>query len=164
MKKLALLFTAAILIISGCSKTDDLPVENMQSHQLKSGDTRTVNSYWNPEAPESYFPLECGGELVDWLEPYDGSIECHMRIHYKNGKEDWIQINAKGSAKSIWTGEVYQINELNKIYLDENEELEDFIAHTHARGENGNNIILVTRIIDFFNFEFEIVKAVCTNQ
>ena len=46
-------------------------------------------------------------------------------------------ISIKGYAKSKWTGEIYHMNELNKIYLDENEELEDFIVHTHARGENG---------------------------
>ena len=164
MKKLALLFTAAILIISGCSKTDDLLDENMPGKQLKSADTRTVNSYFNPSAPDAYFPLECDGVEVDWLEPYDGSIKAHIKTHYQKGKMKWMQINVKGSAKSKYTGEIYKINELNKLYFNENEELIDFHVRTHASGDHGNNIIIFTRVIDFHKFIFEIEKAICTEK
>ena len=68
MKKIALLFTAFILIFSGCEKTDDLTDQQMPDRQLKSGDNKTINSYFSPNAMDYFTPIICEGEVVDFLE------------------------------------------------------------------------------------------------
>ena len=163
MKTLSVLFLALILIFSGCSKSDDLPVQKIPEKQLKSQDTKTIHEYILPIAPDAYFPLECDGELVDWLEPYDGSIVGHLQLHTKDGKWVWMKIHVKGTAKSINTGEIFTINEINKMSFDEDEVLDGFTVKTHARGDQGKNIIIFTTIKDFYNFEFVITKANCVN-
>ena len=65
MKTLTILLLGVVLIIAGCSKTDDFPEGNMTDNQLKSSTNRSVKLFFTSGYS---LPVICDGETVDFLE------------------------------------------------------------------------------------------------
>ena len=162
MKTLTILLFGAILIFMGCSKTEDFPEGNMNDNQLKSADSRTINF----EMPPGYAtPIICNGEEIDYLEVGDDGIGgenlySHATAHIVNGQFVWAIVHTKGTLTSQSTGEIFKINETNKVTFDENEELEIMHCFTHAHGDKGTHVIMFFEV-DWVNLTFDLLKGIC---
>ncbi|WP_340113190.1 hypothetical protein [Maribellus mangrovi] len=163
MKTLTVLFLGVILILAGCSKTDDFPEGNMSDIQLKSADSRTINFELTDFLPVPYYTeVYCDGEVVDILEEYDpgSEITVHVTAHIIDGIFVWAVMHAEGTLTSKVTGEIFKVNDNTRITFDENGEVTSNIYHVHAKGDQG------THIMNFFELDFEaqtyvLTKSVC---
>jgi hypothetical protein len=162
MKTLNLLFFAILLFAVSCSKTDDFPEENNGNIQLKSADTRTMNFHFT--SGEWYSPLYCGDEFIDNLVGNDETLNGHGVVHFVDGKAKWAHVLVKGTVIRESTGEIFKINELNKLTFDENEDYLSHTCRTHAKGNMGTNVIMFYTIIDFDAGEIVMDKAICASN
>ena len=162
MKKIAFIILGTTLILLGCSKTDDLPVGIDEELQLKSADSRTVNYYW-PSAG-FYTPIYCDGVIIDYLYGNPETLHSHGVFHLVDDVAKWAHIMVKGTVIGELTGEVYKINELNKLVFDENEDIINFTCRTHAKGNMGTNVIMFFTILDFEAGDLDLEKAICTSK
>ncbi|WP_372950341.1 hypothetical protein [Mariniphaga sp.] len=164
MKTLVRLFfiMAVISLVAGCNKTDEFPEGNMTDNQLKSADSRTINF----EMPPGYAtPIICDGEEVDYLEVgEDGvggeNLYAHATAHIINGKFVWVIVHVKGTLTSQSTGEIFKINEINKVTFGENEEIATMFTRTHAKGNKGTHVIMFFEV-DWVNLTFMLTKGIC---
>jgi hypothetical protein len=159
MKKIAFIILTVTLIVLGCSKTDDLPVGNDEELQLKSADSRTVNYYWGSAG--FYTPVYCEGVIIDYLYGNPETLHSHGVYHLVDDVAKWANIIVKGTVKSESTGEIFKINEVNKLVFDENEDIISHTCRTHAKGDKGTNVIMFFTVIDFNAGEMVLEKAIC---
>jgi hypothetical protein len=162
MKTLTVLLFGIILIIAGCDKQNDFYLDNTSEPELKSANSRTINF----EMPPGYAtPIICDGEVVDYLEVgEDGvggeNLYAHATAHIIDGKFVWAIVHTKGTLTSQSTGEIFKINETNKVTFDENEEIASLLVRTHARGDKGTHVIMFFDV-DWENKIFLLLKSIC---
>lgn len=132
MKKIAFFILAASLIVLGCSKTDDFPVENDEEIQLKSADTKTVTSRTTGYGE---MPLTCDGVVIDYII---GSFDYHWVDHYKNGELQWTIYSSKGTVTSS-SGENFIVQDAGKFNKSSKG---PYLWHSNARGDKGTHLIL----------------------
>lgn len=159
MKTLTVLLLGVILIVAGCSKTDDFPEENLYENQLKSADNRSIKLFF---IGGYSLPVICDGETVDYLEAETGdeSIISHVTAHIADGKFVWGIVHTNGTLTSQLTGETFKINETDKITFNENEEVASIMSRAHARGDKGTHVIMFFEI-NFATWTFELLKGTC---
>jgi len=164
MKTLTILLLGVVLIIAGCSKTDEFPEGNMTDNQLKSANSRTINFDMQDMFPGwiYYAPLICDGDTVDILvEDVPGSeISVHVTAHIIDGKMVWAILHCKGTLTSEATGETFKVRDQTRVTFDENFELTSNIYHVHALGDKG------THVMNFFELDYEaqtfvLTKSIC---
>jgi len=162
MKKIVFLILALTLIFLGCTKNEDFPMGNDEELQLKSADSRTVNYYW-PSAG-FYTPVYCDGVIIDYLYGNPETLQSHGVYHLVDDVAKWANIIVKGTVKSESTGEVFKINEVNKLVFDENEDIINFTCRTHAKGNMGTNVIMFFTVVDLQAHEMVLEKAICASN
>ena len=167
MKALTFLLFAVILILAGCSKTDDFPEGNMTDNQLKSADSRTINFDVYEIYPDwvYYSELWCDGEIVDYLfEDVPGEeIKVHVTGHFIEDKLVWAVLHCKGTITSKVTGEKFKLVDQTKVKFDENLDLTSLNCHIHALGDKGSHIMNFIKL----NLEtqtFDPIKSICVGD
>ena len=162
MKTLTVLLFGVILIIAGCDKQNDPYLDKSSEPELKSAKSRTINF----EMPPGYAtPIICDGKEVDYLEVGDDGVGGenlygHATMHIVDGKFVWAIVHTKGTLKSQLTGEIFKINETNKVTFNENEEIASLLVRTHARGDKGTHVIMFFDV-DWENKDFVLLKSTC---
>jgi hypothetical protein len=152
MKTLRFLLVAAFLVmISGCTKTDEMSAADLALKSAENGNY-TEQFYWHPGpiydedgnfiGNEYWAPIICDGVEVDYLYGDGENLTVHAIIHYKNFKPVWGKFLVKGNLTSTLTGETFAIHEWN--FQDPPEE-EDGIyiirTRTNAIGDKGTHYI-----------------------
>lgn len=153
--KTAIMFgMMAFLILMGCSKADNESL-NANANQVKSAPQNgTVSYYWTG----GYFtPLICGGVEIDYLS---GNVDWHIRDHYKDGEIVWTIYNATGNLTSANTGEVFDINESDKVNVAAGE----YTFHSNIIGNQGSHYILSGTGLLYYPWTVTVEKAVCPAQ
>jgi len=131
-KTIYFILMGAFLILSGCSKSDDIiPEDNLLESQLKSANTNTIQDKWT--ITNYYTALICDGEVVDYVE---GSIDGHFRVHMKDGIPEFAIVNYSGILVS-GNGEVLTVKESLKI----NFETYVQTVRWNIKGDNGSHYI-----------------------
>ena len=156
MKKIAFIILAATLILMGCSKNDDFPEGNNDDLQLKSADSRTVNSRTTGYGE---MPLICEGEEI---EPIEGPFDSHWVDHYKNCELQWTIYSSRGTVTSS-SGENFIVQDAGKF---DKSKKGPYMWHSNARGDQGTHLIL-SGIVTFTVIDEDVVydidweKAMC---
>jgi len=165
MKTLTIFLLGVILVISGCSKSDEFPEGNMTDNELKSADSRTINFDMKDMFPGGYYDVQliCDGKIVDYLvEDAPGEeISAHATAHIIDGKFVWAIVHFKGTLISEATGETFKLVQQTKVTFGENFEQTSNIHHVHALGNQG------THVMNFFELDFDaqtfvLTKSVCS--
>ena len=170
MKTLIILLLGVVLIFAGCSKMDDLQDENSKDIQLKSADSRTINfemTELDPTWEYGDLALQCGGEIVDWLEedvPGKGII-VHTTAHIIDGKFVWAILHCRGTMTSKTTGEKFRILDQTRVTFNYDETSGNYDItsnhyHVHAVGDRGTHIINFI-VLDYEAQTFVLTKSVC---
>jgi len=79
----------------------------------------------------------CNGQWADYVEGY---VSWHVVDFYKDGHKYKIIEESKGELTSIFTGETFQIKELDKLW-NYGEGL-NWICHTYLKGDQGNHYMI----------------------
>jgi hypothetical protein len=160
---LKLLFLlAAVSMVIGCSKQDEVCDENCSDLQLKSAENRTIVSRYGPgEVPTFYCPIICDGEIVDFLMGNGSTITMWVREKYDDGKLMRMILNLSGSVTSQSTGITYTFTEKDKIYSNEEGTIVFFTGHDNVKGEQGTHFISIMIVLDFDAGIYDLVKAMC---
>jgi hypothetical protein len=79
----------------------------------------------------------CNGQWADYVE---GDVSWHMVDFYKNGRLYKIIEEARGVLTSAFSGETFQIKELDKLWNDG--EGTTWVCHTYLRGDQGNHYMI----------------------
>ena len=172
MKKLSLLLFAVIFVFAGCSKSDDILLDDNDNHQLKSADkgagyTEQFYFYPGPVYDEDgnllgndyWLPVICDGTEIDYLLGDGESLKVHVIIHYKNGEMVWGKYLVSGSLTSENTGETFAIHEANKFQFGA-DGLPYLLTHTNAIGDRGTHYVFSAKFI-YEDGSWEDVKAMC---
>ena len=141
-------------MVMGCSKSDDVSVVNLGKNQLKSA---SVNKSVSWDYSSGYYvDLVCDDVQVGFV--FGWPIEWHVIDHYKNGDLEWTLYNANGSLTNRHTGEVFKIQESDKLIWSQG----DYTFHANLIGNQGSHYILSGRF-DPVTFEVLVDRAVCPN-
>jgi hypothetical protein len=153
MKRIIYLSLVLFLIILGCSKSDDFPV-NPGEDQLKSAtDNGSVSWY---VSSGYYIDLVCNDVQVGYV--FGWPIEWHIIDHYENGELEWTMYKTNGSLTNRSTGEVFKIQESDKLIWSSG----DYTFHANLIGNQGSHYILSGHF-DPITFEVFVDKATCPN-
>ena len=106
---------------------------------------------------EYWAPLICNGVQVDEVW---GEITVHCIMHYKNGKLIWMIHKYSGSLTGQVSGEVFEIQETDKIDLNE----DTYTFHANIRGNQNNHYILSGTGLYVEPWTVYIDKANCPSQ
>jgi len=123
-----------------------------QQANAQGKDTKTVqgwftSGYWSP--------IYCGDIMVDELS--GGLLRVHYVVHYKDGYYKWETDQLKGEVTSELTGEVFQVNEVDKTYFTDHW----YVTWTyHLRGNLGTHYI-GTITYSYFTGEITVGKTFC---
>ncbi len=160
MKTLKILFLGIVLILSGCTKSDDFSVGSNNDLQLKSaenGSGYTEQFYFNPGpvydeqgnviGNDYWCPVICDGVEVDYLVGDGGGLSAHAIIHFKDGEMQWGKWLVQGSLTSELTGEKFIIHETNKGEFDKEEGFYYLLTHTNAIGDKGTHMLLSSKFL-----------------
>ena len=162
MKTISLFLLAFSLVILGCSKSDDFPVDSNDDVQLKSADNRSTRFTFNPIGEdEMYIDVSCDDEVVDVLIG-DGTLTAHGTAHWIDGNPVWSRVVVNGKLKSLQTEETFRIHCMDKMEFDENWNIIPgaHTSHCNIVGDNGTHLIGRFIIYSKLN-EFDIVKVMC---
>jgi hypothetical protein len=175
MKRVIYFSLVTILILMGCSKSDDLAV-NPNENQLKSATPdHTVPMYYSEAYPSGKLtpiPVMCDGIVIDHLE---GKLDAFCRMFgnyhpdYPKGtpgdlahfQSEWMIHNYSGTLTATsGSGEVFNVQGTKKMDMGEM----TFTFHLNIRGSLGNHYILFasgTNAANPLGYTFTIEKAVC---
>ncbi len=167
MKTLTILVLGVVLIIAGCSKTDEFPEQNQTDNQLKSADSRTINFVMHDLDPTFAYwvPLICDGDTVDILaEDVPGEeITVHVTAHIIDGKFVWAILHCKGSLTGEKTGETFKLVDQTRLTFNENMVVDSNIYHVHALGNKGSRIMNFFEL-DFDSYTYVLTKSICSGN
>jgi len=101
-------------------------------------------------------PLVCDDVQVGYISGWP--VDWHVIDHYKNGEIEWSIYKASGSLTLKSTGEVFEIQESDKIFYSKG----NFSFHANLVGNQGSHYILSGNF-DPITYEVFVEKAVCPN-
>jgi hypothetical protein len=180
MKTISLFLLAFTLIILGCSKSDDFPVDNNDEFQLKSAEikNRTVVTHkvltgWGLPVvcdpnDNPLDPKEKADQLCTCGDPEEGiNLYLTTRTHYgKNGLIEWQHLTLSGKMKSEFTGQIFKIPQYSmKWYHSEDFQTfppESWDLHFTCIGEWGTKYI-GAGTLNFATGEGGSLRAKCIN-
>jgi hypothetical protein len=154
MKKMIYFSLMVFLLTTGCAKVTNDPVAKPDGNEVKSAAVNGSVS-WNLSTGY-YIPLECDGVQVGSV--FGWPIDWHVIDHYKNGELDWSIYNVTGTLTNRNTGEVFKIQESDKLLWSQG----DYTFHANLMGNLGTHYILSGHF-DPITFEVLVEKAVCPN-
>lgn len=143
----------AFLILQGCSKVENDSAVNPAGNHVKSSSQNGTYSYYFTAPIVTY--ISCDGVNIDILE--GGDIEWHILDHYKNGVPEWSMYKASGTLTIESTGEVFEIQESDKVDYNEG----NFTFHSNINGDQGSHYILSGTGLWVYPYTVTIYKAVC---
>jgi hypothetical protein len=155
MKKTFYFSLMAILVLLGCSKVENDSAVKPDGNQFKAAPVNGSVS-WILSGYFYYLPIECDGVEAGFV--YGGPIDWHIIDHYKNGEVVWTMYKVNGSLTNIPTGEVFKIQESDKLIWSKG----DYTFHANLIGNQGGHYILSGRYNPITGEVF-IDKAVCPN-
>jgi hypothetical protein len=154
MKTLICFSLMVFLVFSGCSKVDNDSAAKPDNNQLKAAPKNgSVSWYYSGGYG---IPLVCDDVQVGFL--FGWPVDWHVIDHYKNGEIEWSIYNASGFLTLKSTGEVFKIQESDKIFYSKG----NFTFHANLVGNLGSHYILSGHF-DPATFEVFVDKAVCPN-
>jgi hypothetical protein len=156
MKTLIYLNLIAFLLLSGCAKNDDETAVSRGVNQLKDVPENGTVSYFFTAGIYTY--ISCDGVEIGTLE--GGVIEWHILDHYKNGEPEWSMYKAFGTLTDQSTGEVFQIQESDKVDYNEG----DFTFHSNIIGDQGSHYILAGTGLWVYPYTVTIYRANCPGE
>ena len=152
MKKSVYFGLVAFLILSGCSKSDDVSFVNQDDYKLKSTTANGSVSWYTSGG--YYIPLVCNEVEVGYI--FGWPIEWHIIDHYNNGQLVWSIYNTTGSLTNRSTGEVFKIQESDRLIWTQG----DYSFHANLNGDQGSHYILSGHF-DPISFDIFVERAVC---
>jgi hypothetical protein len=156
MKALIYLSFFTFLLFTGCTKNEDDSNLNQSVNQLKEApENGTVSYYYSAGI---YTPITCDGITIDYLS--GGDIEWHILDHYKNGELEWSIYKASGTLTVVSTGEVFTIQESDKVDVESGE----FTFHSNLIGDQGSHYILSGTGLWVWPYTVTIEHANCPSE
>jgi hypothetical protein len=101
-------------------------------------------------------PVYCNGVLVDEIF---GTVIWHNISHFVEGVEVWETSQANGEITSLYTGEVFRVNEVDKHNIVEG----IWTWHTNLKGDMGNHYSFEMTSNEAWD-PITVNKAVCTEN
>lgn len=105
----------------------------VSAQNSNSEGTKSV-SYWTDD--HFWSSIYCNGVWVDFIS---GIITWHIVEHYKDGVIQQLICQGKGEVKSEYTGETFQVSELDKIYSPKSNL---YIWNTFLKGDMGTHYMV----------------------